>query len=60
MVQLLVLPGVSSSIATGTPAGVAAMHKPPAWLKAGSSVTVSVEGLGSLTNPVSEGPAANV
>jgi 2,4-didehydro-3-deoxy-L-rhamnonate hydrolase len=47
-------------IATGTPAGVAAMHKPPAWLKAGSSVTVSVEGLGSLTNPVSEGPAINV
>lgn len=46
-------------IATGTPAGVAAMHKPPAWLKAGTSVTVSVEGLGSLTNPVSEGPAIN-
>jgi 2,4-didehydro-3-deoxy-L-rhamnonate hydrolase len=47
-------------IATGTPAGVAAMHKPPAWLKAGSSVRVSVEGLGYLTNPVIEGPAANV
>jgi 2,4-diketo-3-deoxy-L-fuconate hydrolase len=47
-------------IATGTPAGVAAMHKPPAWLKAGSSVRVSVEGLGYLTNPVIEGPAINV
>jgi 2-keto-4-pentenoate hydratase/2-oxohepta-3-ene-1,7-dioic acid hydratase in catechol pathway len=47
-------------IATGTPAGVAAMHKPPAWLKAGSSVRASVEGLGSLTNPVIEGSAINV
>jgi 2,4-didehydro-3-deoxy-L-rhamnonate hydrolase len=47
-------------IATGTPAGVAAMHKPPAWLKAGSSVRVSVESLGYLTNPVVEGPAINV
>jgi 2,4-diketo-3-deoxy-L-fuconate hydrolase len=47
-------------IATGTPAGVAAMHKPPAWLKPGTSVTASVEGLGSLTNPVIEGPAINV
>jgi len=47
-------------IATGTPAGVAAMHKPPAWLKPGTSVTASVEGLGCLTNPVSEGPAENV
>jgi 2,4-didehydro-3-deoxy-L-rhamnonate hydrolase len=47
-------------IATGTPAGVAAMHKPPAWLTAGTSVRVSVERLGSLTNPVIEGPALNV
>jgi 2,4-diketo-3-deoxy-L-fuconate hydrolase len=47
-------------IATGTPAGVAAMHKPPAWLKPGTSVRVSVEGLGYLTNPVIEGPAVNV
>jgi 2,4-diketo-3-deoxy-L-fuconate hydrolase len=47
-------------IATGTPAGVAAMHKPQAWLKAGSSVRVSVEGLGYLNNPVIEGPAINV
>jgi 2,4-didehydro-3-deoxy-L-rhamnonate hydrolase len=47
-------------IATGTPAGVAAMHKPPAWLKPGTSVRVSVEGLGQLSNPVIEGPAVNV
>jgi 2-keto-4-pentenoate hydratase/2-oxohepta-3-ene-1,7-dioic acid hydratase in catechol pathway len=44
-------------IATGTPAGVAGMHKPPAWLLPGSTVEVEVEGLGRLTNPVTEGPA---
>ena len=44
-------------IATGTPAGVAAMHKPPAWLKPGATVTVEVEGLGRLVNPITEGPA---
>jgi 2-keto-4-pentenoate hydratase/2-oxohepta-3-ene-1,7-dioic acid hydratase in catechol pathway len=44
-------------IATGTPAGVAAMHKPPAWLKPGSTVTARVEHLGQLANPITEGPA---
>jgi 2-keto-4-pentenoate hydratase/2-oxohepta-3-ene-1,7-dioic acid hydratase in catechol pathway len=44
-------------IATGTPAGVAALHKPPAWLKPGSTVEVEVEGLGRLRNPIIEGPA---
>jgi 2-keto-4-pentenoate hydratase/2-oxohepta-3-ene-1,7-dioic acid hydratase in catechol pathway len=44
-------------IATGTPAGVAAMHKPPAWLKPGSTVMVQVEGLGRLANPIIEGAA---
>ncbi|HEX6362174.1 MAG TPA: fumarylacetoacetate hydrolase family protein [Albitalea sp.] len=42
-------------IATGTPAGVAAMHAPPAWLQPGQTVTVEVEGLGRLTNPVRRG-----
>ncbi|MBR1125952.1 fumarylacetoacetate hydrolase family protein [Bradyrhizobium lablabi] len=46
-------------IATGTPAGVAALHKPPAWLKPGSTVEVEVEGLGRLRNPIIEGPALN-
>ena len=45
-------------IATGTPAGVAGMHKPPAWLKPSSIVEVELEGLGRLTNPITEGPAA--
>jgi len=44
-------------IATGTPAGVAAMHKPPAWLRSGSTVIAAVEGLGQLANPITEGPA---
>jgi ureidoglycolate lyase len=42
-------------IATGTPAGVAAMHNPPAWLTPGSTVTVEVEGFGRLSNPVQKG-----
>jgi 2,4-didehydro-3-deoxy-L-rhamnonate hydrolase len=46
-------------IATGTPAGVAAMHKPPAWLQPGSTVEAEVEGLGRLHNPIIEGPAAD-
>lgn len=42
-------------IATGTPAGVAAMHNPPAWLQPGATVTVEVEGFGRLSNPVQRG-----
>lgn len=42
-------------IATGTPAGVAAMHKPPAWLTTGTTVNVEVEGFGRLSNPVQRG-----
>jgi 2-keto-4-pentenoate hydratase/2-oxohepta-3-ene-1,7-dioic acid hydratase in catechol pathway len=39
-------------IATGTPAGVGFARTPPVWLRAGDEVTVRVEGLGELTNPV--------
>jgi 2-keto-4-pentenoate hydratase/2-oxohepta-3-ene-1,7-dioic acid hydratase in catechol pathway len=39
-------------IATGTPAGVGIFRKPPVLLKAGDEVTVEIEGVGSLTNPV--------
>ena len=42
-------------IATGTPAGVAGMRSPPAWLKPGSVVRASVEGLGTLPNPITQG-----
>ena len=39
-------------IATGTPAGVGMGRRPPVWLKPGDEVTVEVEGVGALTNPV--------
>jgi len=39
-------------ILTGTPAGVGFARDPKVFLKAGDEVTIEVEGLGSLTNPV--------
>lgn len=39
-------------IATGTPAGVGVFRDPKVLLKDGDEVTVEVQGLGSLTNPV--------
>ncbi|MGJ5815891.1 fumarylacetoacetate hydrolase family protein [Paludibaculum fermentans] len=39
-------------VTTGTPAGVGFGHKPPRWLKAGDETVVTVQGLGSLRNPV--------
>lgn len=44
------LPG--DIVSTGTPPGVGMGRKPPRWLRAGDNVTATVEGLGSLTNPV--------
>ena len=44
------LPG--DVVSTGTPGGVGLGRTPKRWLRPGESVTVSVEGLGSLTNPV--------
>lgn len=44
------LPG--DIISTGTPPGVGLGRTPKRWLKAGESVTVTVDGLGALTNPV--------
>lgn len=46
-------------IATGTPAGVAPVQKPPTWLQPGTTVCTWVEGLGRLINPVIEGSAFN-
>ncbi len=37
---------------TGTPPGVGIFRKPPVLLKPGDTVTVEVDGLGALTNPV--------
>jgi 2-keto-4-pentenoate hydratase/2-oxohepta-3-ene-1,7-dioic acid hydratase in catechol pathway len=39
-------------IATGTPAGVGAFRDPQVWLQPGDEVTIEIEGLGVLTNPV--------
>jgi 2-keto-4-pentenoate hydratase/2-oxohepta-3-ene-1,7-dioic acid hydratase in catechol pathway len=39
-------------IATGTPAGVGAFRDPPVWLQPGDEVTIEIEHLGALTNPV--------
>ena len=44
------LPG--DIISTGTPPGVGLGRNPKRWLKPGETVTVTVQGLGSLTNPV--------
>jgi len=38
-------------IATGTPAGVGLGFNPPKFLKAGDNVTMSITGLGTLSNP---------
>lgn len=39
-------------IATGTPVGVGIGFKPPKYLKAGDTVSVTIEPIGTLTNPV--------
>lgn len=44
------LPG--TVILTGTPHGVGMAAKPPRWLKPGDSVTIEIDGIGRLTNPV--------
>jgi 2-keto-4-pentenoate hydratase/2-oxohepta-3-ene-1,7-dioic acid hydratase in catechol pathway len=42
-------------ILTGTPHGVGAARKPPVFLKAGDSISVEVDGIGVLSNPVVDG-----
>lgn len=39
-------------IATGTPAGVGALRKPPLWMKAGDRLEVDIPGVGLLQNVV--------
>jgi 2-keto-4-pentenoate hydratase/2-oxohepta-3-ene-1,7-dioic acid hydratase in catechol pathway len=41
-----------SVILTGTPQGVGMARIPPVWLKPGDTVTIEIEGIGVLTNPV--------
>jgi 2-keto-4-pentenoate hydratase/2-oxohepta-3-ene-1,7-dioic acid hydratase in catechol pathway len=42
-------------ILTGTPAGVGVFRDPPRLLRPGDEVTIEIEGLGALTNPVVQG-----
>jgi 2-keto-4-pentenoate hydratase/2-oxohepta-3-ene-1,7-dioic acid hydratase in catechol pathway len=46
------LPG--TVILTGTPHGVGLARNPPVWLKAGDRITIEIEKIGSLENPVVE------
>ncbi len=49
------LPG--TVILTGTPHGVGFARNPPVWLKPGDTVTIDIEKIGALTNPVALEPA---
>ncbi len=48
--SMTLLPG--TVILTGTPEGVGFTRQPPSFLKEGDRVTVSIENIGSLMNPV--------
>jgi 2-keto-4-pentenoate hydratase/2-oxohepta-3-ene-1,7-dioic acid hydratase in catechol pathway len=39
-------------IATGTPAGVGAFRTPPLFMQPGDEITIEIDGIGALTNPV--------
>jgi len=41
-------------ILTGTPHGVGAARKPPVFLKAGDTITIEIDQIGALSNPVIE------
>jgi 2-keto-4-pentenoate hydratase/2-oxohepta-3-ene-1,7-dioic acid hydratase in catechol pathway len=43
-------------ISTGTPAGVGMARRPPAWLRAGDTVRIEIDGIGALENPVVDEP----
>jgi 2-keto-4-pentenoate hydratase/2-oxohepta-3-ene-1,7-dioic acid hydratase in catechol pathway len=42
-------------VTTGTPAGVGTFRDPPLFMKPGDTITVSVDRIGDLTNPVTAG-----
>ncbi len=47
-----ILPG--TVILTGTPSGVGMARKPPRFLAPGDSISIQIEGIGTLTNPVEQ------
>jgi 2-keto-4-pentenoate hydratase/2-oxohepta-3-ene-1,7-dioic acid hydratase in catechol pathway len=52
--SLTLLPG--TVIMTGTPEGVGFVRKPPVFLRPGDVITIAIEKLGELTNPVQREP----
>jgi 2-keto-4-pentenoate hydratase/2-oxohepta-3-ene-1,7-dioic acid hydratase in catechol pathway len=42
-------------IITGTPAGVGAFRDPKVWMQPGDTITIEIDGIGSITNPVTAG-----
>jgi 2-keto-4-pentenoate hydratase/2-oxohepta-3-ene-1,7-dioic acid hydratase in catechol pathway len=50
--SMLLRPG--TVILTGTPHGVGFARNPPVFLRPGDTVTVEIDGIGRLTNPVAE------
>ena len=42
-------------IITGTPAGVGAFRDPKVWMQPGDEITIEIDGIGSITNPVVAG-----
>jgi len=51
--QLMTLtPG--TIIATGTPEGVGAARTPPRWLQPGETITIEIDNVGTLSNPVAK------
>lgn len=48
------LPG--TVILTGTPSGVGVARQPPVFMRAGDTVSIEIEGIGTLTNPVIDEP----
>lgn len=55
--SMTLLPG--TVILTGTPEGVGFTRQPPLFLKAGDLITVEIEGIGRLSNPVVLEPPAD-
>jgi 2-keto-4-pentenoate hydratase/2-oxohepta-3-ene-1,7-dioic acid hydratase in catechol pathway len=41
-------------IVSGTPAGIGMARTPPLWMKPGDTCVVTADGLGSLTNPITD------
>ncbi len=39
-------------VSTGTPPGVGSARKPQRWMRAGETVSITIEKLGTLTNPI--------